>query len=665
MANKNINFSLSFSADTSKARAELQKLQSDLNKLNVPSNLSENFFNEKDLDKARVTLSALEATLKKSTNAAGNLDLTKFNNSLKQSGMSLAKYKTILMQLGPQGVSTFNQLTNSILNAEVSLKRTNTLAAKFWDGLKRTAGWQIQSTMIHKFTGAIQQAYGYAQDLNESLNNIRIVTGKSTEDMAKFAKEANKAAQSLSTTTTAYTDAALIFYQQGLSGEDVTKRTDTVIKMANVTGQSAEEVSSYMTAIWNNFDDGSKSLEHYADVITALGAATASSSEEIAEGLEKFAAIGSTVGLSYEYATSALATVVAQTRQSADTVGTAFKTLFARIQDLEVGKTLDDGTSLGKYSQALESIGVNIKDATGQVKDMDIILDEMGSKWKTIDKNTQIAVAQAVAGTRQYAQLVALMDNYDTFKSNVNIAETSEGTLQKQADIYAESWEAAQKRVKAATQGIYDSIINDEFFIKLSNGFADFLQGVEKVIDGLGGIKGVLITLTPLITNLFNKQINQSIQSAVLGFQNLVGITSKRSAESRAEAISLQTGLYQGTKAEAAWNKQYKIQQYLIDNANTLNEIQKSTLQIILDQNKAELEKAQILEDQSNAKNQDYLRVRNQSSDEAYLSAAEQAEVNAKKEQKRGVKKKGGKQYSTTTLVDTDESKALESQYKI
>jgi phage-related minor tail protein len=65
--------------------------------------------------------------------------------------------------------------------------------------------------------------------------------------------------------------------------------------------------------------------------MVALGAATASSSEEISEGLNKFAAVAETVGLSYEYAASALATVTATTRQSADVVGTAFKTLFARI----------------------------------------------------------------------------------------------------------------------------------------------------------------------------------------------------------------------------------------------------------------------------------------------------------------------------------------------
>jgi hypothetical protein len=69
-----------------------------------------------------------------------------------------------------------------------------------------------------------------------------------------------------------------------------------------------------MTAIWNNFDDGTKSLEYYGDVITNLGAKTAASSEEIAAGLEKFASIGETVGLSYEYATAAVTTIIDKTR---------------------------------------------------------------------------------------------------------------------------------------------------------------------------------------------------------------------------------------------------------------------------------------------------------------------------------------------------------------
>jgi TP901 family phage tail tape measure protein len=197
--------------------------------------------------------------------------------------------------------------------------------------------------------------------------------------MARFAEQANKSAQALSTSTLAYTDAALIYYQQGLDADAVAARTETTLKMSNVTGESAEEVSSYMTAIWNNFYDGSQSLESFADKITALGAATASSSREIAGGLQQFAAIANTVGLSYDYAATALATIVARTRQSESTVGNGLRTIFARLSSLKQGGT-EDGVDLTKYTKALQQVGINVLDQNGQLKEMDSILDDIGEK---------------------------------------------------------------------------------------------------------------------------------------------------------------------------------------------------------------------------------------------------------------------------------------------
>ena len=255
-----------------------------------------------------------------------------------------------------------------------------------------------------------------------------------------------------------------------LNDEQVADRVETTLKLSNVTGDSAQQVSDYMTSIWNNFYDGSESLESFADKITALGAATASSSAEIANGLQQFAAIGNTVGLSYDYAATALATVVAQTRQSETVVGNAFRTIFSRLQGLSLGETLEDGTDLNKYSKALASVGVKIKDATGNLRSMDDILDDLGTKWQTLSKDQQTALAQTIGGTRQYTQLIALMDHWDKFKENLEITQNSEGSLQKQADIYAESWEAARKRVQAAWQAIYQDLIDDKFFIALNNG---------------------------------------------------------------------------------------------------------------------------------------------------------------------------------------------------
>lgn len=235
--------------------------------------------------------------------------------------------------------------------------------------------------------------------------------------MANFAERANKAAQALSTTTKDYAQASLIYYQQGLNDKEVEARTAVTIKMANAAGESASKVSDQLTAVWNNFYDGSKSLEYYADVMTKLGAYTASSTDEISEGIQKFASVANTIGLSYEYATSALATLTAKTRESANTVGNSLKTLFARIQGLTLGETLEDGTDLNKYSKALEKVGISIKDQQGELKDMNTILDEMMNKWDSLSRAEQVALAQTVGGVRQYTQLVNLMKIKITLKS--------------------------------------------------------------------------------------------------------------------------------------------------------------------------------------------------------------------------------------------------------
>ena len=514
---KQLNVDLRFTASGSQAKAQIQDLQSALNNLITTAGKNTTGLGiTKDIAQATNEVAKLQAMLESSKNSSGGLDLGKFNQSLAQGQMKISDYAKTLSSLGPQGDQAFAKLAKAIINAEVPLKRTNSILKEFKTSLANTARWQLSSSMLHGFMGAVQSAYGYAQDLNESLNNIRIVTGQNTDQMASFAKEANKAAQALSTTTTEYTNASLIYYQQGLSDAEVAKRTEVTIKMANAAGQSATVVSDQLTAIWNNFYDGSKSLEYYADVMTALGAATASSTDEIAGGLEKFAAIGQTIGLSYEYAASALATITANSRESEEVVGTALKTIFARIQGLNLGETLDDGVTLNKYSEALATVGISIFESNGELKKMDNILDELGEKWGTLNKAQQTALAQTVAGVRQYNQLMSLMNNWDngdtdSMKANLDTAYNATGTLQEQADIYAESWEAASDRVTAAAEEIYNQLLNDKFFIELNNGFAGFLNIISDTIDALGGLPGVLSVASSIMFKMFGKDMAKAI----------------------------------------------------------------------------------------------------------------------------------------------------------
>ena len=583
---KRLNYTIGVTADTSKLEASLQSALTSLQALGTKSQVVPT------LQQASATALDLAKNLQSAVNVnTGKLDLSVFNRNLEASGQSLKSYYNQLSQLGPTGTDAFLKVAQSITAAELPLRRTNTLMNELWTTMKNTMRWQLTSSALHGFVGSIETAYGYAKDLNRSLNDIRIVSDKSADDMARFADQANKAAKALSTTTTDYTDASLIYYQQGLTDQEVLDRTETTIKMANVAGTTAETASQQLTAVWNNFYDGSKSLEYYADVMVKLGAATASSSDEISEGIEKFAAVANTVGLSYDYAATALATVTAQTRESASVVGTAFRTLFSRIQGLTQGETLDDGTTLNKYSQALAKVGVQIKDTNGELKGMDEILDDLGGKWDTLAQDQKIALAETVAGVRQWTQLIALMDNWDFFQENLAIAQSSSGALEQQAEIYAESWEAARDRTKAAAEDIYDSIINPDFFIGVDNVITPILSGTADVIDAMGGLKGMLPAIVLLMNKAFGDKIAQSLRDTAtqIGFltnqEQLRARALQEQASVLAKSISIEEMGVEGPAREALniTLQQVELQGLVNSKIDGLNERQKLVLQQDLD----------------------------------------------------------------------------------
>lgn len=592
MANS-VKVNLQFAADTTSVTKQLNQLYTQLQHIqNV------DFFGNKmdaDLTKAAEAAKVLQQCLQNAVNVdTGKLDLNKFNSSLQSAGTNVASLGSKLLNAGTNGTAAFTSLARSIASAEVPIKRINSTLSNVMTTLKNTIKWELSSSLIHGLESSFSSAISYVEHLNNALNDIQIVTGNNIEQMEKFAEMANKSAKSLSTTTESYTKAALIFYQQGLDDSAVKARTDAVIKMANVTKDAATDVSSYMTAIWNNFDDGSTSLERYADVITALGASTASSSAEIAAGLEKFASIGKTIGLSYDYATSALATIVANTRQSADTVGTGLRTIFSRLQGLKLGETLEDGVDLNKYSKALKAVGVEVLTMTGDLRSADDILTDLAGKWDLLTTAQQTALAQTVGGVRQYTNLIALMNNWGDMEKNLKTAANSEGTLQKQNDIYTQSFEAAQKRLKASMESLYSNLIDDQALIGLNNTLEKIVSTISGVVKSFGGLEGILTGLGSVALNVFENQIVQSINKMSTSLNK-----TKTDAETFKQTYTDQTKLLSGFMDDTRLSDSQKLdleytteimkaQQQLQANSGKLTESQISGIQGVIQQLEAE-----------------------------------------------------------------------------
>ena len=140
---KQLNVNMAFTADTSQAKKQLQDLQKQLTDLTINSYGNKNgmkMVDLKNIQEASAAIAKLKVNLQDATNKnTGILDLSKFQEAMAQSGTSLKQYRDELSKLGPAGQQAFSNLTDSILMAEVPLKRTNALLDQFWTALKNTA----------------------------------------------------------------------------------------------------------------------------------------------------------------------------------------------------------------------------------------------------------------------------------------------------------------------------------------------------------------------------------------------------------------------------------------------------------------------------------------------------------------------------------------------
>lgn len=102
------------------------------------------------------------------------------------------------------------------------------------------------------------------------------------------------------------------------------------------------------------------------------------------------------------------------------------------------------------------------------------------------------ALAYTVAGARQYTNFIALLDNWDYMKQNLDVAKGADGTLQKQQEVYTKSFEAATRRLTAAWEEFYTKILNDKALVWLVDRLTDLTKLINKITDGLGGLPGLL-----------------------------------------------------------------------------------------------------------------------------------------------------------------------------
>ncbi len=371
------------------------------------------------------------------------------------------------------------------------------------------------------------------KDLDQALTEMSVVTSMSRKESWALLGTFQNLARETGFTTTEIAKLSTVYFRQGRTLKDVIELTRVAAQSARVAGISAVESANYLTAAVNGFGLAAKEAELVADKFAALAASSASSYEELAVGLSKFASQAKIAGLEMDFALGLLAKGVETTREAPESIGTALKTVLARMRELtDLGKTFEDGMDVNRVEVALRQIGVALRDSSGQFRDMQEVITEVGYTWDTLNKNQQASVAVALAGTRQQSRLIAMFEDFDRTMQLVEISQESAGAMTAQHAEYMKGMEAAMINLQNAWQQFITTVTDSEFIIFIVKGIAGALDLLVKILKSFGIVgKNAMIIMMSLTfwLKLKNSQILLSVKalSAYIKTATAASVTNK------------------------------------------------------------------------------------------------------------------------------------------
>ena len=346
-------------------------------------------------------------------------DLSNFNSlvenlsdaALKDLRRSLDLVDNGLDQTGQAASRASNNLDKIEESAESIAKTSDEIA-----NLKnRILDFFSIGNAVQIFQNSIERAFQSVKELDAAMTETAVVTDFSVGDMWEALPQYSSIARELGTTTLDVYEATTLLYQQGLQTNEVMEAGTEILKFARIAGLDAADATNFMTAAIRGFnmEMNEVNTKRVNDVYSELAAITASDTEQISIAVSKTASLAKNAGMELETTAAMLAQVIETTQEAPETAGTALKTIIARFQELkkdplEMEEIDGEVVDANKIESALRSVGVALRDTTGQFRDLDDVFLELSSKWNTLDKNQQRYIATVAAGSRLNANRLQL-----------------------------------------------------------------------------------------------------------------------------------------------------------------------------------------------------------------------------------------------------------------
>lgn len=149
---------------------------------------------------------------------------------------------------------------------------------------------------------------------------------------------------------------------------------------------------------------------------------------------------------------------------------------------------------MGAAEEQLTSLGIAVKDVTGDVRPVSDILDQLASQWNSLSSEQQQNTAVTLAGREHLSRFLALMEGFSTAQEASSVSMGSFGSAAREQEKYADSLQARLNILQNRWTEL--SLVLGEAF--LSDGIIAFTEIAGGALEKLAGFAENVGMLPPL-----------------------------------------------------------------------------------------------------------------------------------------------------------------------
>ena len=343
---------------------------------------------------------------------------------------------------------------------------------RYQNGMANVA--RAQGVGMGMFGTGIAQGYAATRVLQpgvsfgESMSAVQALTRLNEDDEAFQAlkRQAREKGATTAFSGTQVADAQGFLAMAGFEGDAIETAIPDVLNLALATGADLARTADISSNILSGFGLDPSEMRRVSDVLTATATRANVDLSMLGESMKYVAPQARAMGMSLEQAT-AMAGLLGDVGIQGSQAGTTLRAMVTRL-----------AAPTGAAAGALDELGVNAKDAQGNLRDIPNILSDVASATETMGNADRAGFLKAIFGEEPGAGMAELIAQQGTagIEAFVEVLSNSMGEAAQVARVRADNIGGDLKGLRSAWEDVGISITETN-----KGPIRDLIQNITKV----------------------------------------------------------------------------------------------------------------------------------------------------------------------------------------